>query len=117
MLAILLRGIGWHSGVEREGDVDDGDWPGTERKGSAGDADKGKGDAAWGGAGGLGGLLVYGPSGCGKTHLTHALAKWCSTTTQLSPSEQPYTSITTIRIQLIKEIYLYYSMRITIRKW
>eukprot|EP00026_Physarum_polycephalum_P000498 Phypoly_transcript_00499.p1 GENE.Phypoly_transcript_00499~~Phypoly_transcript_00499.p1 ORF type:complete len:1191 (-),score=146.73 Phypoly_transcript_00499:406-3978(-) len=92
MLAILLRGIGWKSGLEREGGGEDGTWgsestPGGKQLGSSTNASVG---AVWGGGGGLGGLLVYGPSGSGKTHLLHALARWCSTTTELSPSERPY---------------------------
>jgi ATPase family associated with various cellular activities (AAA) len=92
MLAILLRGIGWKSGVERAVGADDvarGLESHDSGKPAQGATEKEKG-AAWGGGGGIGGLLVHGPSGCGKTHLVHALAKWCSTSSELSPSERPY---------------------------
>lgn len=92
MLAILLRGIGWQSGTER--DVEDTQWEGSEDR-KAGISVDGKGNGqTWGGGGGCGGLLIHGPTGSGKTHLIHALATWCSTTPYLSSSEQPYLHFT-----------------------
>lgn len=88
MLAILLRGIGWKSGAERESETDEDMWDQDAHE-SISRPTEAQG-TAWGGGGGIGGLLVYGPSGSGKSHLIHALAKWCSTTSELSPSERPY---------------------------
>lgn len=87
MLAILLRGIGWKSGAERESESDS--WEQELQANEMSTPTEPRG-IAWGGGGGIGGLLVHGPSGSGKSHLIHALAKWCSTTSDLSPSERPY---------------------------
>ena len=90
MLAFLLRGIGWKSGLEREVGSEDVTWGEEHMVDGRPHGITIEKAAAWGGGGGLGGLLVYGPSGSGKTHLIHALAQWCSTTSELSPSERPY---------------------------